>query len=188
MLQSKALKGARRKRRESEHKTSPADMCGVAGDLDWISLLGMNSQHHKPIFSSPDVPHVLTGELCSPLTLPTTITAAIPVELPATSQPSQSHGALLEEVVLIQDSPSPQVLLPWAEGNSQSPSCSAQLHPWAESKESTMHELRKMSKCIDTAGQGSMWSPDHSWSSSSTSTYSTNVVYRTSLLKGTSIY
>lgn len=185
-------KGMRRKRRESEHKTSPSDLCGVAGDLDWISLLGMNGQNHKPSFTSPDMPHPLAAEpvLCSPLTLPTTITATIPVELPATPQVSQSHGALLEEVVLKQDSQSPQVMLPWAEGNSQSPNCVAQTHPWAESKESTMHEVHnliKLKKCLTTGQERSVWSPDHSWSSSSLSTYSSSVTYRTTpLLKGTS--
>ena len=185
MLQSKTMKGARRKRRESE---GPSDLC-VAGDLDWISLLGTSNQHQKALFSSPDIPQVIGGEhvLCSPLTLPTTINAALPVEVPVTPHMVQSHGALLEEVVLKQDSPSPQVLLPWAEGNSPAPSCSAQTHPWAESKESTMHEVRnlKMDKCH--TGKNMIWSPDHSWSSTSTHS-SSSVVCRTPLLKGTTIY
>lgn len=189
-IPGKAAKGrTRRKRRESEHKTSPSDLCSVAGDLDWISLLGMNSQHHKPSFTSPPG---LAGEpvLCSPLTLPTTIGATVPVELPVTPQVTHSHGALLEEVVLKQDSQSPQVLLPWAEGNSQSPCCSAQTHPWAESKESTMHEVQhliRLNKCLATGQGQSTWSPDHSWSSSSASAYSSavNMVYRPPLLKGT---
>lgn len=186
-------KGIRRKRNKSENKSSPSDLCGVTGDLDWISVLGMNSQHHKPGFCSPDMPQGLAGEpvLCSPLTLPTTISATVPVELPATPQVSQSHGALLEEVVLKQDSQSPQVVLPWAEGNSQSPSCSAQTHPWAESKESTMHEVHnliKLNKCLATGQEQTAWSPDHSWSSSTLSTYSGSVMYRTApLLKGTSM-
>lgn len=185
------VKGSKRKRRESEHKTSPSELCTVTGDLDWISLLGsqrVHSQQHKPSFSPPELAQVGEGVLCSPLTLPTSIAATVPVEIPATPQVTQSHGALLEEVVLKQDSPSPQVVLPWAEGNSQSPSCSAHTHPWAESKESTMHEVRnlfKMSK--STLGNGStVWSPDQSWSSSSTSSYPTTL--RTPLLRGTSIY
>lgn len=181
--QERALKGGRRKRRMSEHKTSPSEPC-VAGDLDWISLLGSqrtSCHQHKPSFSSPDMPHALPGDpvLCSPLVLPVT-TAAVPVELPATPQVMQTHGALLEEVVLKQDSPSPQVLLPWAEGNSQSPSCSAQTHPWAESRESTMHEVHNLIK------MNPLWSPDHSWSSASTFS-SASTVCRTPLLKGTSI-
>lgn len=201
-MQEKGLKrGVRRKRRESEHKTSPSDLCGMPGDLNWISLLGsqrMHSHQHKPTnLSSPDLAQVGEAVLCSPLVLPATITAAVPVELPATPQVTESHGALLEEVVLKQDSPSPQVVLPWAEGNSQSPSCLAQTHPWAESKESTMHEVRnlfKMSKSlgISHAGGSCVWSPDHSWSSSSTTAYSssggTAMTCRTPLLKGTSIY
>ena len=166
-------KRPRRKRRESEHKTSPSDMCGIPGDLDWISLLGSQRNGHpqrdKPTFTSPDMVQVGEPILCSPLTLPTTISAAVPMELPATPQVTLSHGALLEEVVLKQDSPSPQVLLPWAEGSSQSPSCSAQLHPWAESKESTMHEVHNLIKMAKPTAS-SIWSPDHSWSSSSTST------------------
>jgi hypothetical protein len=191
-MSSKATKGVRRKRRESEHKTSPSDLCGVAGDLDWISLLGTTNQHPKPSFTSPDVPQGLSGEpvLCSPLTLPTTIAATVPVEIPATPQVTQSHGSLLEEVVLKQDSLSPQVLLPWAEGNSQSPSLT-QTHPWAESRESTMHEVHnliKSNKCLATSEGRSMltWSPDHSWSSSSAYSSSTMpLVYRTPLIKGT---
>lgn len=189
-MASKPTKGTRRKRRESEHKSSPSDFCGVAGDLDWISLLGMNNQHHKSSFTSPDMPQGLAGEpvLCSPLTLPTTTSATVPMELPVTPQVTQSHGALLEEVVLKQDSLSPHVLLPWAEGNSQSPSL-GQTHPWAESKESTMHEVHnliKLNKCL-ASGQGkSVWSPDQSWSSlSSASTSAYSSVYRTPLLKGT---
>lgn len=180
--------GPRGKRKESEHKTSPSELCGVAGDLDWISLLG--TQKHKPSISPPELAQVGETVLCSPLTLPTTITAALPVELPATPQVSESHGALLEEVVLKQDSPSPQVVLPWAEGNSQSPNCCAHTHPWAESKESTMHEVCNLFKMSKALGNGSsLWSPDHSWSSSSNSTYSssaTTMTYRTPLLKNSS--
>lgn len=187
-------KTIKRKRRESEQKTSPSELCSVSGDLDWISLLGSQRSHSqppgpKPSFSPPELAQVGEGVLCSPLTLPTTIAATIPVDLPATPQVTESHGSLLEEVVLKQDSPSPQVVLPWAEGNSQSPSCSAQTHPWAESRENTMHEVRnlfKMSKAL-----GNTWSPDHSWSSSSTNstfTATTGMTYRTPLLRGASIY
>ena len=192
-LHSKEVKRVRRKRRESEHKTSPSDVCGIPGDLDWISLLGSQRSHHphpdKPTFTSPDGTQAGEPILCSPLTLPTTIAATLPVELPATPQTTLSHGTLLEEVVLKQDSPSPQVVLPWAEGSSQSPSCSAQTHPWAESKESTMHEVRNLIKMAKPASSG-IWSPDHSWSSSSTNSYSSTdcTAARTPLLKSTSGY
>lgn len=183
--------GSKRKRRESEPKTSPSELCSVTGDLDWISLLGsqrLHCQQHKASFSPPELTQVGEGVLCSPLTLPTTIAATVPVELPATPQVMESHGALLEEVVLKQDSPSPQVVLPWAEGNSQSPSCSAHTHPWAESKESTMHEVRNLFKMSKALGNGpTVWSPDQSWSSSSTNSAYT-AASRTPLLRGTSIY
>lgn len=194
---SRQAKGMKRKRRESEHtKTSPSDLSTMAGDLDWISLLGsqrLQNHQQRAGFSSPDIPQVGVAEpvLCSPLVLPTTI-AAIPVELPATPRVSESHGALLEEVVLKQDSPSPQVVLPWAEGNSQSPSCSSHMHPWAESKESTMHELRNLFRTNKAVGSASgglpVWSPDQSWSSSASVYSSSLTTVRTPLLKGTSIY
>ncbi len=180
-------KGLRRKRRESE--AASADLCGVSGDLDWGSLLGSqrNSHHHlyRPSFSSPDLLHPGEPVLCSPLVLPTSV--AVPMEIPATPLITESHEALLEEVVLKQDSPS-QVLLPWAEGNSQSPNSSAHTHPWAESKERTMHEIRNLFMLGKPLTNSS---PDHSWSSSSTNTYSSSaasLLRRTPLLKGTSIY
>ena len=168
--------------------TSPADLCGMQGELDWISLLGsqrMNNTHNKPIFSSPDLPHMTEPALSSPLVFPVT-TAAIPADLPATPSVMESHGSLLEDVVLKQDSPSPQVLLPWAEKNSQSPS----LHPWAESKESTMHGLKKLYRRTKSLGGGHpithpIWSPDHNCSSS-TSTFSVGALQvRTPLISGT---
>ena len=162
----------------------------MTGDLDWISLLGRHHQHHKPSFSPPELSQA-EGVLCSPLTLPTTIATTVPVEMPSTPKVFESHGALLEEVVLKQDSPSPQVVLPWAEGNSQSPSCSAQTHPWAESKECTMHEVRNMFRLSRATGNGaSVWSPDQSWSSSASSAYSATagMSCRTPLLRGASIY
>lgn len=188
-LHSKDSKRIQRKRRESEHKTSPSDVCGIPGDLDWISLLGSQRNSHqrdKATFTPPDL--VVAGELCSPLTLPTAITAAVPVELPATPHATLSHGALLEEVVLKQDSPSPQVVLPWAEGGSQSPHCSAQTHPWAESRESTMHEVHNLFKMAKPA-TSSVWSPEHSWSSSTSSACSSSTyLTRTPLLRGSSVY
>lgn len=181
-------KRIRRRKTESEAKTGPTEFCE---DLDWSSLLGgqrMGSQCLKlSHIGSPDLSQVGEPVLCSPLVLPTTM-AAVPVELPATPSVTESHGTLLEEVVLKQDSPSPQVLLPWAESNSQSPNTSAsQIHPWAESKESTMHEIRNLirrSKSLGNGHAGPM-SPDHSWSSSSTNV---GIMCRTPLLQGTSIY
>ena len=180
--QNRRVKGLQRRSTEGEIKTSPSDVCGMPGDLDWISLLGSQRTSSTLYKGSPDLPQVGEPVLCSPLVLPTTI-AAVPVELPATPPVMENHGALLEEVVLKQDSPSPQVLLPWAEGNSQSPNISAQSHPWAESKESTMHEVRNLFKVNKSLGNGnSLWSPDHNWSSSA------SILCRTPLLRGTSIY
>lgn len=171
-LQDRSLRGFKHQRTEG---TSTTDLCGVPGDLDWMVLLGTQK---KPVFGSPDMPHVTEPALNSPLVFPVT-TAAVPAEIPATPSTMESHGSLLEEVVLKQDSPSPQVLLPWAEKNSQSPSSSSHLHPWAESKESTMHGLKNLCRRTKSVGAGPatahahpIWSPDQSWSSSSTSGFS----------------
>lgn len=191
-LQDRSMRGLKRRRTEG---IIPADLCGMPGDLDWISLLGsqrMSNTYYKPIFGSPDLPHVTEPALSSPLVFPVT-TAATPAEMPATPSAMESHGSLLEEVVLKQDSPSPQVLLPWAEKNSQSPSSSAHLHPWAESKESTMHGLKNLCRRTKSLGGGPptthmhpIWSPDQSWSSSSTSGFSVAALtLRTPLLRGT---
>lgn len=188
-LPDRSTRGLKRRRTG----TSPADLCGMQGELDWISLLGsqrMSNAHNKPIFGSPDLPHVTEPSLSSPLVFPVT-TAAIPAELPATPSVMESHGSLLEEVVLKQDSPSPQVLLPWAEKNSQSPgNTTTHLHPWAESKESTMHGLRKLCRRTKSLGGGTLtthpiWSPDHNWSTSTGPFSVTTLQVRTPVLSGT---
>ena len=164
---------ASRKRIKSESQ-GPADPCGLPGDLDWVSLLSSTkvncgscpSQSCRPAFGSPvlgppDLGHIGEPVVCSPL-VPTSEQA----ELPQTPLLYENRGALLEEVVLKQDSPSP-LLLPWAESRPQSPCVS---HPWAESRETTLHEMRNMYKS-STNHKNQFWSPESSWSSGST--YST---------------
>ncbi len=170
--QQRTLRGLKHQKTEG----TSTDVCGMAGDLDWMALLG---NQRRPVFGSPDMPHVTEASFNSPLVFPVT-TAAIPSELPATPSTVESHGSLLEEVVLKQDSPSPQVLLPWAEKNSQSPNSSSHLHPWAESKESTMHGLKNLCRRTKSLGGGPttnhthppIWSPEQSWSSTSTNGFS----------------
>lgn len=193
-LQGRSMRGIKRRRTEG---TSPADLSGMPGDLDWMSLLGSqrmsNTAHYRPVFGSPDLPHVTEPALSSPLVFPVTATAIPTEKLPATPLVVDSHSSLLEEVVLKQDSPSPQVVLPWAEKNSQSPSSSAHLHPWAESKESTMHGLKNLCRRTKSLGgvppttyMHPIWSPDQSWSSSSSSGFSVAALQlRTPLLSGT---
>ena len=160
-----------RKRIKSENQ-GPADPCGLPGDLDWVSLLSSQkvncgscpSQSCRPAFGSPvlgppDLGHIGEPVVCSPL-VPTSLTSE---HVPQTPLLYENRGALLEEVVLKQDSPSP-LLLPWAESRPQSPYVS---HPWAESRETTLHEMYKSS----TSRRHQLWSPESSWSSGST--YST---------------
>ena len=161
---------ASRKRIKSENQ-GPADPCGLPGDLDWVSLLSSQkvncgscpSQSCRPAFGSPvlgppDLGHIGEPVVCSPL-VPTSEHA----ELPQTPLLFENRGALLEEVVLKQDSPSP-LLLPWAESRPQSPGVS---HPWAESRETTLHEMKNMYKS-STNHRNQLWSPESSWSSGST--------------------
>ena len=162
----------------------PADPCGLPGDLNWVSLLSSQkvtncglcpSQNCRPAFGSPilgtpDLGHIGEPVMCSPLVIPTTLAMEPVVDIPSTPLLGDYKGALLEEVVLKQDSPSPQ-LLPWAESRSQSPVISfSQPHPWSESKETTQHEMKNL--CPPTvsylSSKSTMWSPDSSWSSSST--------------------
>lgn len=175
-----------RKRIKSEN-TSPADPCGLPGDLDWVSLLSSQrlgcgscpSQSCRPSFGSPvlgspDLGHIGDPVICSPLIVPVTSAAIEPVDIPASPLVGVSRGALLEEAILKQDSP-PLQLLSWDESRPQSPyTRDTQVHPWAESREKTLHEMRnlsKKSKPVSTFGKTTMWSPESSWSSSST--YST---------------
>ncbi len=181
----------RRKRIKSDTQ-APADPCGLPGDLDWVSLLSSQrvncgscpSQACRPVFGSPilgppDLGHIGEPVMCSPLVIPTTLSAS---QLPETPVPGENKGALLEEAVLKQDSPSPQLLLPWAD--SQSPHA----HPWAESRDSTLHELRSIYKSAPQSSVASMarhshrWSPESSWSSSC-STTSVTYTARTPLLR-----
>lgn len=165
-----------RKRRIKSESTRPADPCGLPGDLDWVSLLSSQrvgchscpSESCRPSFGSPvlgtpDLGHIGEPVVCSPLV------ASLAGDTTAYPPMTESNGALLEEAVLKQDSP-PFGLLPWDDGQSQSPT-PKHLHPWAESKEKTLYELRNLSKRkepVSTLVKTSMWSPDSSWSSSST--------------------
>ena len=178
-----------RKRVRSDTNT-PADPCGLPGDLDWVSLLSSQrvncgscpSQACRPVFGSPilgppDLGHIGEPVVCSPLIIPTTLSSEH-AELAETPLMGENRGALLEEAVLKQDSPSPQ-FLPWAESRSQSP-CP---HPWAESREKTLHEMKNLS--MTTYTRNHLWSPESSWSS----TYSTATINkRTPLLSEACIY
>lgn len=175
-----------RKRVKSQSASNqPADPCGLPGDLNWVSLLSSQkvtncglcpSQNCRPTFGSPilgtpDLGHIGEPVVCSPLVVPTTLAIEPAVsDIPSTPLLGDYKGALLEEVVLKQDSPSPQ-LLPWAESRSQSPLVGfVQPHPWSESKETTQHELKNLcpSKVSYTSSKSTLWSPESSWSSSST--------------------
>ena len=175
--------------------TGPADPCGLPGDLDWVSLLSSQrlgcgscpSQSCRPSFGSPvlgtpDLGHIGEPVVCSPLV---TSLASELAEIPASPAPSVCNGALLEEAVLKQDSP-PMGLLPWDNSQSQSPTDS-HLHPWAESKEKTLHELHNMyntTEPVSTYFNTTAWSPQNSWSSSST--YSTAGINKQAPLLSTS--
>lgn len=186
----------RRKRIKSENQ-GPADPCGLPGDLDWVSLLSSQrvncgscpSQACRPVFGSPilgppDLGHIGEPVVCSPLVTPTTLSTS---QIPETPTLGENKGALLEEVILKQDSPSPQ-LLPWAEGCSQSPN----IHPWAESRDTTLHGLKSLykhrpqSSAVVSMAKSLHQSPESSWSSSSSS--SINYPKRTQLLSETCIY
>ena len=179
-----------RKRIKSEVH-APADPCGLPGDLDWVSLLSSQkvncvscpSHSCRPSFGSPvlgppDLGHIGDPVMCSPLVVPQLLSSsegdvsvAAAAGISAIPGASESKGALLEEVVLKQDSPSP-LLLPWAEKHSQSPNT----HPWAESQETTLYQMRhwlKGPKKPSGSSKGAcLYSPDSSWSSSSASTNS----------------
>ena len=174
-----------RKRIKSQNTINqPADPCGLPGDLNWVSLLSSQrvtncglcpSQNCRPVFGSPvlgppDLGHIGEPVVCSPLVVPATLAAEPVADIPSTPLLGDYKGSLLEEVVLRQDSPPPE-LLPWAESRSQSPAISfSQPHPWSESKETTQHELKHLrpSKVSFTNSKGTMWSPESSWSSAST--------------------
>lgn len=180
----------------------PADPCGLPGDLDWVTLLSSQkvncsscpSQSCRPVFGSPvlgppDLAHIGEPVMCSPLVVPTTL-ASEQAEVPEPLVIGENKATLLEEMVLQQDSPSPQ-LLPWAESCSQSPSVNlAQPHPWAESKEATLHELKCMSKTSRyKTMRNTLWSPESSWSSASVcSTGSVTYCKRTPTLSEACIY
>ncbi len=170
-----------KKRRVKSESTYPADPCGLPGDLDWVSLLSSQrvgcascpSESCRPSFGSPvlgtpDLGHIGEPVVCSPLV------ATLASDVPAYPPVCESNGALLEEAVLRQDSPPLGILpSPWDNSQSQSPT-DKHYHPWAESKEKTLYELRNLSKRtepVPTYVKTSMWSPESSWSSSST--YST---------------
>ncbi len=167
-----------RKRRIKSESAYPADPCGLPGDLDWVSLLSSQrvgcascpSQSCRPSFGSPvlgtpDLGHIGEPVICSPLV------ASLATDVSVYPSVSEGNGALLEEAVLRQDSP-PLGILPWDSSQSQSPT-EKHSHPWAESKEKTLCELRNLSKKepVSKLVKTSLWSPESSWSSSST--YST---------------
>lgn len=176
----------------------PADPCGLPGDLDWVTLLSSQkvncsscpSQSCRPVFGSPvlgppDLAHIGEPITCSPLVVPTSITSEQAAAVPETLTVGENKATLLEEVILQQDCPSPQ-LLPWAESRSQSPNVSlTQPHPWAESKEATLRSIIKNGRCT-TARNNIHWSPESSLSSTSTS----SVIYdkRIPLLSEACIY
>lgn len=193
-----------RKRIKSE-STYPADPCGLPGDLDWVSLLSSQrlscgscpSQSCRPSFGSPvlgspDLGHIGEPVLCSPLNAHIPTTAMEPMDIPPSPLVGVSRGALLEETVLNQDSP-PLQLLPWDESCPQSPfPRDSHFHPWAESREKTLHEMRnltKRNKPLSASTKTTMWSPDSSWSSSSTyATTSFNFKKKGPLLSEACIY
>ncbi len=168
-----------RKRRIKSESAHPADPCGLPGDLDWVSLLSSQrvgcascpSQSCRPSFGSPvlgtpDLGHIGEPVVCSPLV------TSLASDVLAYPSVYEGNGALLEEAVLRQDSP-PLGILPWDSSQSQSPT-EKHSHPWAESKEKTLYEMRNLSKKkepVSTLVKTSLWSPESSWSSSST--YST---------------
>ena len=194
-----------RKRIKSQSASNqPADPCGLPGDLDWVSLLSSQrvtncglcpSQNCRPafgspIFGTPDLGHVGEPVVCSPLVVPTSSAIEPITDIPSTPLLGDYKGALLEEVVLKQDSPSPQIL-PWAESRSQSPVVSfSQPHPWSESKETTQHELKNLcpSKVSFTSSKSTMWSPDSSWSSSSTYSSTGRIVMQARRMSEACIY
>ena len=194
-----------RKRIKSQSTSNqPADPCGLPGDLDWVSLLNSQrvtncglcpSQNCRPAFGSPilgtpDLGHIGEPVVCSPLTVPTTLAIEPVADIPSTPLLGDYKGALLEEVVLKQDSPSPQ-LLPWAESRSQSPVVSfSQPHPWSESKETTQHEMKNLcpARVSFTSSKSTMWSPDSSWSSSSTYSSTGHLVMQAPRMSEACIY
>lgn len=188
-MQTPAGRGSTNARKSNRHSSS-TDLCGLPGDLDWISLLGSQkvscglcpTQSCKPFFGSPvvgqsDISHMVEPVLCSPLIIPSSL-ASEHADVPESTLAEENKRTLLEEAVLKQDSPSP-LLLPWAEGQSQSPHL-GHPHPWAESKEMTLHH--QMRSHVSASHQ--LWSPETSWPN----TYSNNYNKKTPLLSETCIY
>lgn len=187
-FKARGHKNSRKDARKSTRLPSSTDLCGLPGDLDWISLLGSQkvscglcpTQSCKPFFGSPvtgqpDTGHVVEPVMCSPLVLPPSLSSE-QADIPESSPADDHKRALLEEAVLKQDSPSP-LLLPWAEGHSQSPNLGLP-HPWAESKEVTLHQMRS-----HVSASHQLWSPEPSW------TYmNNNYCKKTPLLSETCIY
>ena len=175
--------------RKSCRHSSSTDVCGLPGDLDWISLLGSQkvscglcpTQSCKPFFGSPvigqsDIGHMVEPVVCSPLVVPPSL-ASEHAEVPESTLADDNKRALLEEAVLKQDFPSP-LLLPWAEGQSQSPHLGLP-HPWAESKEVTLHQMRS-----HVSASHQLWSPETSWANGYANSYNK----KTPLLSETWIY
>lgn len=167
--------GTTRKRTKSENQV-PGDPCGLPGDLDWISLLNSQrmscgscpSQACRPVYGSPilgpaDLGQVGEPVTCSPLVVPATIASGLSPSTPIAVDTGKTKE--LEEDVFNHDSPLPSPhLLTWADSRPQSP-C---LHPWAESKETTLKNLGRQSRQLSslTSHNGSVWSPEPGYSSS----------------------
>lgn len=193
---AKSTKNGRKRAKSIQN--IPADPCGLPGDLDWVSLLSSqrvscascpSPEACRPVFGSPvlgppDLGHIGDPVVCSPLTVPSSTTS----ELPSTPVIWVSKSALLEEAVLVQDSPSPN-LLPWADSRAPSPAA----HPWAESKEMTLNGIRFLCKDkLQPPLLKTMWSPDSSWSLSYSSSSGGSGGFAakrtTALISGAGIY
>ena len=197
-------KSGHRKRIKSQTSSNqPADPCGLPGDLDWVSLLSSQRVTNcglclnqncgpafgSPTFGTPDLGNVGEPVVCSPLVVPTSLAIEPVTDIPSTPLLGDYKGALLEEVILKQDSP-PHIL-PWAESRPQSPVVSfGHPHPWSESKETTQHELKNLcpSKVSFTSSKSTMLSPDSSWSSLSTYSSTGRIVIQAPRMSEACIY
>ena len=174
-------RGGARKRMKSEAQL-PVDPCGLPGDLDWISLLSSQrvscGSYGSPILGPPDLGQVGDPMICSPLIVPASI-ASSPSTTHAPSSTEHTKSRELEEDVFHNHSsplppPSPG-LLPWSDSRPQSPS---PLHPWAESKETTLKSLGHQQSITlphshaHSHTHNNIWSPETSYSSSLCSTSS----------------
>ena len=176
--------GGRGRKRVTSEAQVPVDPCGLPGDLDWISLLSSQrvscGSYGSPILGPPDLGQVGDPMICSPLIVPTSITTASLSSTPAPADPALEDnlkdGKELEDVFTTTNSPLPSPhLLPWAECQPESPS----IHPWAESKETTLKSLgRQRQRSVIPAHNHSSWSPDVSCFSTSCSSSSSSISHQ----------